>query len=86
MSLQDTLPVGSIVLPVSLTTPAKDPWARHDLSAALAEATRRRTRQHTAMNTILGVVRRLVDTATFSLSAEDYATLDQALREYETSQ
>lgn len=39
-----------------------------------------------ALLTIVAVVKRLVETATFTLSAEDFFTLEQALNAYETSQ
>ena len=38
-----------------------------------------------ALLTIVDVVKRLVETATFTLSAEDFSTLEQALNAYEAS-
>ena len=84
MSLQDNLPVGSIVLPAYLTAPANDAWARHDLSAAMRGlGEHRRTRQQPAVDTIVAIAKRLVDTATFILSAEDFAILEAALNDYD---
>ena len=38
-----------------------------------------------AMHAVMAVVTRLVETATFTLSAEDFSTLEQALHDYENA-
>ena len=84
MSLQDALPVGSVVLPAYLTTQNKDAWARQDIIAAML-AVRRHQAQQKAMNTIVSVVKRLVETATFTLSVEDFAILEAAIKDYDNT-
>ena len=76
------LVMGNVVLPQALTTPA-----RHEERLAAEALFRLKMHKRTqAIETIMGIVRRLVETATFTLSAEDFVDLEHAIVQYhETS-
>ena len=73
------LVMGNVVLPQTLTNPA-----RHEERLAAEALFRLKMHKRTqAIETIMGIVRRLVEAATFTLSAEDFVDLEHAIAQYD---
>ena len=79
MNPHDPLPIGTVTF---------TPYTREEQKAFLLDDTlpRNMLARQKALTTIVSIVKRLVETATFTLSAEDFSTLEQALNAYEASQ